>query len=114
MAAQPNRDATLIWRKSSASGGDGTCAEVTQSGSFVLVRDSRDRCSDRVRVWCGQNSQAFDLAETTPRSLVTNNCGQPHEPGHNNALRGVKMILALCRQSKWTMEDVGQTSSPAG
>jgi Domain of unknown function (DUF397) len=43
MAAQPNRDSTLIWHKSSASGGDGACVEVAKSGSCVLVRDSRDR-----------------------------------------------------------------------
>jgi hypothetical protein len=40
MAVQPNGDATLNWRKSSASGGDGACVEVAQSGSSVLVRDS--------------------------------------------------------------------------
>jgi hypothetical protein len=43
MAARPNRDSTLNWRKSSASGGDGACVEVAQSGSSVLVRDSGDR-----------------------------------------------------------------------
>ncbi|HEX2822137.1 MAG TPA: DUF397 domain-containing protein [Streptosporangiaceae bacterium] len=42
MAAQPNRDSTLNWRKSSASGEAGQCVEVAQSGSSVLVRDSGD------------------------------------------------------------------------
>jgi hypothetical protein len=40
MAAHPNGDSTLNWRKSSASSGDGACVEVTQSGSSVMVRDS--------------------------------------------------------------------------
>jgi hypothetical protein len=40
MAAQPNRDSTLNWRKSSASGQQAACVEVAQSGSSVLVRDS--------------------------------------------------------------------------
>ena len=40
MAAQPNRDSALNWRKSSASGGEGNCVEVAQSGSSLLVRDS--------------------------------------------------------------------------
>jgi hypothetical protein len=40
MAVQPNGDSTLNWRKSSASGGQGQCVEVAQSGSSVLVRDS--------------------------------------------------------------------------
>jgi hypothetical protein len=43
MATQPDPDATFTWCKSSASGGDGSCVEVAQSGSSVLVRDSRDR-----------------------------------------------------------------------
>lgn len=43
MAVQPNRDPALNWRKSSASGGDGACVEVAQSGSSVLVRDSGNR-----------------------------------------------------------------------
>lgn len=43
MAAQPNRDSTLLWRKSSASGGTNECIEVATSGPFVLVRNSRDR-----------------------------------------------------------------------
>ena len=43
MANQPNRDSTLIWRRSSASGGNGACVEVAESDSSVLVRDSQDR-----------------------------------------------------------------------
>lgn len=42
MTPQPDHDPTLSWRKSSASGGNGACIEVARSGSFVLVRDSRD------------------------------------------------------------------------
>jgi hypothetical protein len=42
MVAQSSQYSTLMWRKSSASGGDGACVEVAQSGSFVLVRDSRN------------------------------------------------------------------------
>lgn len=43
MMTQPDQDPTLSWRKSLASGGDGACVEVAQSGSFILVRDSRDQ-----------------------------------------------------------------------
>jgi hypothetical protein len=42
MAAQPNRDSILSWRKSRASGGGGECVEVAKSESSVLVRDSGD------------------------------------------------------------------------
>jgi hypothetical protein len=42
MAAQPNHDSILFWRKSSASGANGGCIEVARSGSSVLVRDSRN------------------------------------------------------------------------
>ena len=42
MAARPNRDSTLVWRKSRASGPNGGCVEEAKSGSSVLVRDSRD------------------------------------------------------------------------
>jgi hypothetical protein len=42
MVTESSQHSTLIWRKSSASGGDGACVEVAQSGSFVLVRDSRN------------------------------------------------------------------------
>jgi hypothetical protein len=54
MAAQPNQDSTLIWRKSSASGGDGACVEVAQSGSFMLVRDSRDQSGAVLKFTPGQ------------------------------------------------------------
>ena len=43
MAIQPNRNSTLIWRKSSRSGESGGCVEVALTSSSVLVRDSRDR-----------------------------------------------------------------------
>jgi hypothetical protein len=42
MVAQSSQHSTLTWRKSSASGGDGACVEVAQSGSWVFVRDSRN------------------------------------------------------------------------
>jgi hypothetical protein len=43
MATQPNRDSTLVWRKSRKSGESGGCIEIALSPSSVLVRDSRDR-----------------------------------------------------------------------
>jgi hypothetical protein len=43
MITQPNGDSSVIWRKSSVSGGTGACLEVAKSGPFVLVRDSRNR-----------------------------------------------------------------------
>lgn len=43
MAAQPDWNSTLTWRKSSASVGAGECVEVAKSGMSVLIRDSRDR-----------------------------------------------------------------------
>jgi Domain of unknown function (DUF397) len=42
MATEPNRDPTLVWRKSRASGADASCVEVAKWESSVLVRDSRD------------------------------------------------------------------------
>jgi hypothetical protein len=42
MATRPNRDSTIVWRKSRASGADGGCVEVATWGSSLLVRDSRD------------------------------------------------------------------------
>jgi len=43
MATQPNRDSTLIWRKSRLSGESGGCVEVAEQESSVLVRDSQNR-----------------------------------------------------------------------
>ena len=43
MAAEPKPYSTLVWRKSSASGGSGECVEVAQWKSSVFIRDSRDR-----------------------------------------------------------------------
>jgi Domain of unknown function (DUF397) len=43
MASQPNRDSTLVWRKSRVSGADGGCVEVATVESSVLVRDSRNQ-----------------------------------------------------------------------
>jgi hypothetical protein len=48
MATQPNRDLTLVWRKSRASGANGGCVEVAALESSVLVRDSRDRLGTRL------------------------------------------------------------------
>jgi hypothetical protein len=49
MSIQPEEHSTAKWRKSRASGGNGACIEVAQSGSFVLVRDSRDQLGARLR-----------------------------------------------------------------
>jgi hypothetical protein len=49
MSTQPEEHSTPKWRKSRASGGNGACIEVAQSGSFVLVRDSRDQLGARLR-----------------------------------------------------------------
>jgi hypothetical protein len=54
MAAQPNRDVTLIWRKSSASGASGGCVEVARSHSSMLVRDSRNTAGGVLEVTCAQ------------------------------------------------------------
>jgi hypothetical protein len=48
MASGPNRQSTLLWRKSRASGGDGGCVEVAATDASVLVRDSRDRLGTRL------------------------------------------------------------------
>jgi hypothetical protein len=57
MATQPNRDLTLNWHKSSASGGSGECVEVAQWRSSVLVRDSGDHSGPiltfSLAQWCG-------------------------------------------------------------
>lgn len=54
MAAQPNQDSTLIWRKSSASSGSGTCVEIAKSASSVLIRDSRNRSGTVLKLSCSQ------------------------------------------------------------
>ena len=43
MSVQHETYSSLIWRKSSASGGSGECVEEAQWESSVLIRDSRDR-----------------------------------------------------------------------
>ncbi len=57
MAAEPKPYSTLVWRKSSASGGSGECVEVAQWESSVLIRDSRDRSGPLLKVnsaqWLG-------------------------------------------------------------
>jgi hypothetical protein len=54
MVTQPNRDSTLIWRKSRASGGNSNCVEVAKSGSSVLVRDSGDGAGTVLAFTCAQ------------------------------------------------------------
>ncbi len=54
MATQPNQDSTLVWRKSSASGGTGNCVEVAKSASSVLIRDSRNRSGTVLKLSCAQ------------------------------------------------------------
>ena len=48
MATRPNRESTLVWRKSRTSGASGGCVEVALSNSSVLVRDSRDQLGARL------------------------------------------------------------------
>ena len=48
MATWPNRDSTLVWRKSRRSGASSGCVEVALTNSSVLVRDSRDRLGIRL------------------------------------------------------------------
>jgi hypothetical protein len=54
VATQPNRDSTVVWRKSSMSGGNGQCIEVAKSGASVLVRDSGDPSGPVLSVTCAQ------------------------------------------------------------
>ncbi len=43
MGIRPERQSSLIWRKSSLSATQGDCVEIASSAENVLVRDSRDR-----------------------------------------------------------------------
>jgi hypothetical protein len=43
MPARPDRYPASAWRKSRASADQGACVEITVQGSFVLVRDSRNK-----------------------------------------------------------------------
>jgi hypothetical protein len=43
MPARPNRYPATTWRKSHASADQGECVEIAVQGSFVLIRDSRDK-----------------------------------------------------------------------
>lgn len=54
MTTQPDQYSSLSWRKSRASGGNGACVEVAQSGSFILVRDSRDQSGAMLKFTPGQ------------------------------------------------------------
>ena len=37
-----------VWRKSTYSGGNGSCVEVAYIGNFVAVRDSKDKTGPRL------------------------------------------------------------------
>ena len=54
MAARPNQDSTLVWRKSSASAYAGGCVEVAKSQTSVLVRDSREPTGSTLVLTCAQ------------------------------------------------------------
>jgi hypothetical protein len=54
MTTQADQDSPLLWRKSSASGGNGACIEVAKLGSFILVRDSRAPLGAVLRFTPGQ------------------------------------------------------------
>jgi Domain of unknown function (DUF397) len=48
MATRPNRESSLVWRKSRHSGASGGCVEIALSESSVLVRDSRNHLGARL------------------------------------------------------------------
>lgn len=48
MATRPNREPSLVWRKSRNSGASGGCVEIALSESSVLIRDSRDHLGARL------------------------------------------------------------------
>ncbi len=54
VATQPNRDSTVVWRKSSMSANGGNCIEVAKSGASVLVRDSGDPSGPVLSATCAQ------------------------------------------------------------
>jgi hypothetical protein len=43
MPARPDPYPATTWRKSHASADQGACVEIAVQGSFVLVRDSKDK-----------------------------------------------------------------------
>jgi hypothetical protein len=58
MAAQRDRYAVTVWRKSSASADSGNCVEVAVWCSSVLVRDSHNRAGGVIEV-SGEQWRAF-------------------------------------------------------
>jgi hypothetical protein len=66
MTTQPDQGSTPRWRKSSASGGNGACVEVAQSGSSILVRDSRAPLGTILKFtpdqWCGLVQRTREIA----------------------------------------------------
>jgi hypothetical protein len=54
MPARPDRYPATTWRKSHASADQGACVEIAVQGSFVLVRDSKDKNSAVLRFAFGQ------------------------------------------------------------
>jgi hypothetical protein len=69
MVDHSSQHSTLMWRTSTASGGDGACVEVAQSGSFVLVRDSRNRSGAILKFtlaqWLGLVRRTKNLQEAS-------------------------------------------------
>lgn len=43
MPARPDRYPATTWRKSHASADQGACVEIAVQGSYVLVRDSKEK-----------------------------------------------------------------------